>query len=152
MKSTLEAGGATTPGSWLLFTVLSKGDEALDRHLREFGSTRDCSFVACGIERDGCYDHGDFVLPLSGEGGAGAEVDFVALGPSLRNIRDFLQGLASVAGDERANPAMEPTARHSMLSRRGSSRPLAGCTTIDLNSRTVGIRCTLCIIFEERHE
>ena len=75
----------------LVFTVLSKGDELLDQHLRRFASIPECEFLPDGSQHGRYFYHGDFLLPVSFTGTHGDEVDFGALGESLKKMRQHLQ-------------------------------------------------------------
>jgi hypothetical protein len=83
--------GKTVRGAFLEINVWSKGDDRLDQHLRAFGSTNICEFVATGRPRPRYFHHGYFVIPVTFADARAEEIHFTILGRSLRSVRDHLR-------------------------------------------------------------
>ena len=77
----------------LKLVVLSKGDgDTIDRHLKIFRSTLDCTFIPKEVVGSPYYHHGNFVIPLQFIGIAGSgEIDFLALSLRLTALFEFLK-------------------------------------------------------------
>ena len=73
------------------FTVLSKGDDLLDRKLAHFNSTKECTYIASPFTSgDGYYYHGHFLFPLIFSGNP-VKINFQVLKEPLVRMLNFLR-------------------------------------------------------------
>jgi hypothetical protein len=84
--------GKRQAGGFLVFSVLSKGDEVLDNRLRTFNSNHEGEFTATSHDSAGYHYHGEFVIPLARTGPSNESIDYGALLEPLLEIARACKG------------------------------------------------------------